>query len=143
LAGDHLIAGNGWGTFEDDFVKNLKYLKEKTEYDGTECFTHPHNMYISILYAGGIPALFLFMTAFVLSIVKSWRGLKIGGLKASIPWHLICFILMISMAIYGTNGDIFEARRDIAVFFWASWGVLLMLPESCTQKAEANQNENC
>jgi len=143
LAGDHLIAGNGWGTFEDDFVKNLKYLKEKTEYDGTECFTHPHNMYISILYAGGLPALFLFMTAFVLSIVKSWRGLKKGGLKEGIPWYLICFILMISMGVYGTNGDIFEARRDIAVFFWASWGVLLMLPEPCLQKAEANQNENC
>ena len=142
LAGDHLITGNGWGMFESDFIKNFQYLKKKIKYDGNQYFSHPHNMYIAILYAGGLPALFFFMAALVLSIVKSWRGLRIRYLKEIVPWHFICFVLMVSMAVYGTNSDVFEARRDLAVFFWTSWGVLLMLPEKYLQKAEGNQNEN-
>ncbi len=34
---------------------------------------------------------------------------------------------MVSMAIYGTNGDIFEARRDVSVIFWACWGFCCLL----------------
>jgi NADH:ubiquinone oxidoreductase subunit 6 (subunit J) len=87
-------------------------------------------MYISILYAGGIPALFLFLIAFVLSAKKSWSGLRHDAINSgNIPWHLVCFILMVSMAIYGTNGDVFEARRDISVIFWACWGLLLAIPD--------------
>lgn len=142
LARDHMLVGNGWATFEGNFVKNFEYLKKKVNYDGTVYFVQPHNMYISILYAGGLPAFFLFMAAFIMSTIKTWSGLKRGSLNTSIPWDLICFILMVSMAVYGTNGDVFEARRDLGVIFWASWGVLLMLPENCAQKTEGDQNEN-
>ena len=130
LASDHLISGNGGGTFEDNFRKNFNYLKEKIKYNGAENFVQPHNMYISILYAGGIPALLLFLIAFVLSTKKSWSGLRHDVINSGdIPWHLVCSILMVSMAIYGTNGDIFEARRDVSVIFWACWGLLLAIPD--------------
>lgn len=143
LASDHLISGNGWGTFEDKFRNNFNYLKEKIRYNGAEIFVQPHNMYISILYSGGIPALFLFLIAFVLSLKKSWTGLKDDAIYPDdIPWHLICFILMVSMAIYGTNGDVFEARRDIAVFFWACWGLLLVMPESDQHSSKGDKIEN-
>lgn len=143
LSSDHLISGNGWGTFEENFVEKFEYLKEKIKYNGTEIFVQPHNMYISILYAGGIPALFLFMIAFALSLKKSWSGLRRDAIYTDeIPWHLICFILLVSMAIYGTNGDVFEARRDIGVFFWACWGLLLVMPESDQFSSKGGKNEN-
>lgn len=143
LASDHLITGNGWGTFEKNFIENIKYLKKKINYNGTENFVHPHNMYISILYSGGIPALFLFMIAFVLSLKKSWSGVRDDAIYTDdIPWHLICFILMVSMAIYGTNGDVFEARRDIGVIFWACWGLLLVMPKSDQFSSKGDKIEN-
>ena len=130
LASDNIIAGNGWATFEESFRNNYKYLNEKVQFRGPEMFVQPHNMYISILYAGGIPALLLFLIAFVLSTKKSWSGLRHDVINSGdIPWHLVCSILMVSMAIYGTNGDIFEARRDVSVIFWACWGLLLAIPD--------------
>jgi len=143
LASDHLISGNGWGTFEENFRNNFKYLKEKIQFRGTERFVQPHNMYISILYAGGIPALLLFLIAFVLSTKKSWSELRHDVISSGdIPWHLVCFILMVSMAIYGTNGDVFEARRDISVIFWACWGLLIVMPESDQNSDKGDKSED-
>lgn len=143
LASEHLILGNGWATFEDNFRNKFNYLKEKIKYSGSESFVQPHNMYISILYAGGLPALFLFLIAFVLSTKKSWSGLRHDLIcSGDIPWHLVCFILMVSMAIYGTNGDVFEARRDISVIYWACWGLLIAMPESEQRSDKGDKNEN-
>ena len=143
LASDNIIAGNGWATFEESFRNNYKYLNEKVQFRGPEMFVQPHNMYISILYAGGIPALLLFLIAFVLSTKKSWSGLRHDVINSGdIPWHLVCFILMVSMAIYGTNGDVFEARRDISVIFWACWGLLIVMPESDQNSDKGDKSED-
>ena len=49
---------------------------------------------------------------------------------------------MVSMAIYGTNGDVFEARRDISVIFWACWGLLIVMPESDQNSDKGDKSED-
>ena len=82
-----------------------------------------------ILYAGGVASLLFFVCAVVFSIIKSWAGLKYNLDEGAVPWSLICLVLLSSQLIYGTNGDIFEARRDVSVIFWACWGLLLAIPD--------------
>ena len=124
----HPFAGSGWATFEKTFTQQKGNMTGILHQQWAEPIPHPHNMFLSILYAGGLPSLLFFVAAFVLSIKTAWVGLKRAVVSNNIPWHLICFILLVSQAIYGTNGDVFAARRDIAVIFWACWGLLLAIP---------------
>ena len=38
-------------------------------------------------------------------------------------------MLLTEILTYGTNGDILQGRRDIAVMVWCFIGVMAMLPE--------------
>lgn len=128
MAKDHLVGGCGWATFEASFEKNRKNMAAMLKYKWPMPIAHPHSMYLSILYAGGLPSLLFFMAAFLLSLKRSWPRAGHKDTRDAIPWRLICFMLLASQVVYGTNGDVFAARRDIAAFFWACWGLLLVMP---------------
>lgn len=129
LSMKHPIAGGGWANFESEFKKNHEYMRRHINYQRRGGLSQPHSMYISILYAGGVASLLFFVCAVVFSIIKSWAGLKYNLDEGAVPWSLICLVLLSSQLIYGTNGDIFEARRDVSVIFWACWGLLLAIPD--------------
>ena len=128
MAKVHPVLGSGWTTFGTVFEKKRNNMAEMLSQSLEEHISHPHNMYLSILYSGGFPALFFFMIAYVLSLKKSWSGVRYEVVSNEIPWHLICLISLVSISIYGTNGDVFEGRRDVSVIFWAVWGLLLVIP---------------
>lgn len=129
LAMKHPVIGGGWANFESEFNRYHKYMVDNINYKRQGALSQPHSMFISILYAGGFPSLILFICALTLSIRKSWIGNRSGCGNEVIPWFLICLVLLSSQSIYGTNGDIFEARRDVSVIFWACWGLLLAIPD--------------
>ena len=124
----HPVTGSGWTTFRTVFEKERINMEGAISQSLEHDVSHPHNMYLSILYSGGFPALFFFMIAYVLSLKKSWSGVRYEVVSNEIPWHLICLISLVSISIYGTNGDVFEGRRDVSVIFWAVWGLLLVIP---------------
>ncbi|NCD09630.1 MAG: O-antigen ligase family protein [Negativicutes bacterium] len=139
----HPFTGTGWATFEKVFNEQRNNMAGILHQEWSYPISHPHNMYLSILYSGGFPALLFFIVSFVLSTKKSWSGLRHDVINSGdIPWHLVCFILMVSMAIYGTNGDVFEARRDISVIFWACWGLLIVMPESDQNSDKGDKSED-
>ncbi|MDY9921608.1 MAG: O-antigen ligase family protein [Synergistota bacterium] len=143
MAKIHPFMGSGWATFGKVFSEQRNNMEGILHQKWLDPIIHPHSMYLSILYSSGFPALLFFMIAFVLSMKKSWSGLKYDAINSGdVPWFLICFILMVSMAIYGTNGDVFEARRDVSVFFWACWGLLLVMPGSDQNSDKGDKSED-
>ena len=89
---------------------------------------HAHNMYIELAFSGGLPAMILFMTAFIILFISTWRGRNV--VEEGIPWNLILSVLLAGQLVYCLTGDVFEARRDIAVIFWTSLGIASVLPKS-------------
>lgn len=128
MAKVHPVLGSGWTTFGTVFEKKRNEMADVLSQSLEKHISHPHNMCLSIVYSGGIPALLFFMIAYVLSIKKSWSGVRDEIDSDEIPWNLICYISLVSILIYGTNGDVFEGRRDVSVIFWAVWGLLLVIP---------------
>ncbi|MEA4873629.1 MAG: O-antigen ligase family protein [Synergistaceae bacterium] len=142
LAMKHPVIGGGWANFESEFNRYHKYMIDNINYKRQGALSQPHSMFISILYAGGFPSLLSFICALTLSIRKSWIGNRDSYGNGVVPWFLICLVLLSSQIIYGTNGDIFEARRDISVIFWACWGLLIVMPESDQNSNKGDKSEN-
>lgn len=142
LAMKHPFIGGGWANFESEFNTYHKYMIDNINYKRQGELSQPHSMFISILYAGGLPSLLLFIFALSLSIRKSWVGNRNSYGNDVVPWFLICLVLLISQIIYGTNGDVFEARRDISAIFWACWGLLIVMPESDQHLSKGDKIEN-
>ena len=50
-------------------------------------------------------------------------------IENGIPWYMIHLTLLVGMVVYGLTGDVFEARRDLAVIFWTSLGIIRVMPK--------------
>ena len=69
-----------------------------------------------------------FLLAMGLGIKKTLALVKLER-DASFPWALSILLLLIAVLTYGTNGDVFQGRRDISVMVWCFLGILIILPE--------------
>ena len=133
----HPITGWGRDTFDIEFKKYYDRYGKQLGAPTDEIFIEPHSMYFAWAYAGGFPSLILFLAAYLLSAIKSFRGAGKED-EYGIPWHLICLLLFIGLAVYGTNGDVFEARRDMGAIFWAAWGLLLVIDDPLRSRKRIN-----
>lgn len=127
LAKRHLFTGLGRDTFTTECEANMDLLKSEIGYKANMAFDDSHNMYLAALYGGGLPALLLLISALCLSIYAAVR-LTLQKDTELLPWGLIALLMLIGQVIQGMSGDIFDARRDIGVIFWACWGLFLGLP---------------
>ena len=89
---------------------------------------HPHSTYFYLLYMGGVPALILFVAAMCLCLRRMIRLARTEK-NVFFPWAVMSLMLLTEILTYGTNGDILQGRRDIAVMVWCFIGVMAMLPE--------------
>ena len=87
---------------------------------------HPHSTYYYLAYIGGVPAVALFLLA-MLFLLDKGIALARAERKAAFPWGVMCIMLIFEILVYGTNGDIFQGRRDISVMVWCLWGVVCAL----------------
>ncbi len=133
------VVGWGYDDFEGkskDFFENKKELLHFDHYgfydkDGT--YSHPHNMYLAVTVAGGLPALLsFFIFAFSLTFIAI-RACFNGRSEQTIIFALLTVMALVSQAGVGLTGDLFCARRDIGVIFWAFLGVFLatLQTDSC------------
>ena len=89
---------------------------------------HPHSTYFYLLYMGGVPALILFVAAMCLCLRRMIRLVRTEQ-NVFFPWAVMSLMLLTEILTYGTNGDILQGRRDIAVMVWCFIGVMTVLPE--------------
>lgn len=127
LVADRPIAGYGRKNLEEVYGHALK---ENTEYAKLDFVarSHAHNMYLELAVSSGVPSVLLFVAALFMMIKKCWRGRF--RIENGVPWHLIFLVMLGGQLVYGMTGDVFEARRDLAVIFWASMGIIAALPET-------------
>lgn len=138
LAMKHPIAGQGRDTFA---AQSKAHRKEIEKAYGGKLFKglkdrtiHPHNMYLTVMYAAGIPALLMFIAALAMMLRRATRCAINECINGStMPWGVAILLLLISQILVGMVGDIFEARRDLGVIFWACLGMLLVLPTGDTR----------
>ncbi len=104
--------------------KNVKKPIRRTE----EIFTHPHSTYLYLLYAGGVPAFVLFLAAMGVCLCRMIR-LSAREKDAAFPWAVVSLALLVEILVYGTNGDVFQGRRDISVMLWCFFGLMAALPD--------------
>ncbi|WP_278548775.1 O-antigen ligase family protein [Cloacibacillus evryensis] len=121
------IAGYGRESLEQEYAMALPQYPDIVR-DNNVVHGHAHNMYIELAFSGGLPAMILFMTAFIILFISTWRGRNV--VEEGIPWNLILSVLLAGQLVYCLTGDVFEARRDIAVIFWTSLGIASVLPKS-------------
>lgn len=129
MSKEHPFTGWGTETFETEYKKHVSlYAKKLKLVDLSEKY-EPHDMYISWLYSGGLPALMAALAAWLLAIVKAIKLARQINEESKVPWELICLMSLVGMTVFGIGGDIFAARRDIATMFWAVFGILLSFDE--------------
>ena len=135
LVADRPIVGYGRKNLEEVYGKALKENAEYAKIDYV-ARSHAHNMYLELAVSSGIPSLLLFVAALFIMIKKCWRGRFC--MDNGVPWHLIFLVMLGGQLIYGMTGDVFEARRDLAVIFWASMGIIAALPETTAKEPDAS-----
>ena len=135
----HPIVGHGRESFKENFQLQLTAIKKAIRIEELEVYQDPHSLFFYAAYAAGIPGLVLlvlFLAALLFyAAVRSWRETP-GLPPGTVPWALVAFMLIAGQAVQGLSGDIFDARRDIGVIFWALTGLFLGLP-ACVKKHEA------
>ena len=119
------VIGYGRDSFEAEHANLLARDKELAEATGV--YDHAHNTYLELAFAGGIPSALLFCIIYGILLKKCWSNRNI--VENKIPWHIIHLTLLIGMIVYGLTGDVFEARRDLAVIFWTALGIIRVMPE--------------
>lgn len=119
------ISGYGRDSFDAEHERLL--AKDEELAKATGVFDHAHNIYLELAFAGGIPSLILFFCFYMMLLKKCWEDRDM--VEEGIPWNMIHFTLLIGMAVYGLTGDVFEARRDLAVIFWTALGIISVMPE--------------
>ena len=77
---------------------------------------------------GGVPTLILFVAAMCLCLRRMIRLVRTEQ-NVFFPWAVMSLMLLTEILTYGTNGDILQGRRDIAVMVWCFIGVMAALPE--------------
>lgn len=134
---DRPLTGVGRGMFDACTTSYIPRIPGHIRCTDGQSFNQPHNMYLGFLTDAGIPSFLLFMAAFLLSIIKSFKINRIPYEK-KIPWGIVCFAVFVGQMIHGIGCDVFEVRSDMAPVFWAIWGVLISLPDTylASQKIE-------
>ncbi len=129
----------GWGgdIFENQYARLLRTSAKELGLDPKRLMGHPHSTYLYLAYIGGIPALILFLAAIFLCFKKMLR-LAQTEKDAFFPWAIMSVIFLIEILTYGTNGDVFQGRRDIAAVVWCFLGVMVILPP---RKIEEEEND--
>ncbi len=126
---DRPLTGVGRGMFEACTTGYIPQIPKEIRCTDGQSFNQPHNMYLGFLTDAGIPSFLLFMAAFLLSIVKSFRIDRQPN-ERTIPWGIVCFAVFVGQMIHGIGCDVFEVRSDMAPVFWAIWGILISLPDN-------------
>lgn len=122
------IVGYGRGSLEQEYARALPQYPDVVR-DNNVIHGHAHNMYMELAFSGGLPSAIFFIMAFILLLISTWRARD--ATENGVPWNLMLFVLLAGQLVYGLTGDVFEARRDIAVIFWTSLGIASVLPKSC------------
>ncbi len=133
IAADRPITGCGRANLLNAYREAIKNNKEFAKLD-RYARSHAHNMYLELAVSSGIPSALLFAAALFMMLTKCWRGR--ARIENGVPWHMISFVLLLGQTVYGLTGDVFEARRDLAVIFWASMGIAAALPEFAEKERE-------
>ncbi|RKJ80232.1 O-antigen ligase family protein [Pyramidobacter sp. CG50-2] len=89
---------------------------------------HPHSTYFYLCCIGGIPALLLWLAPIGLCMKKMLKYAR-AEKNVFFPWGVTAVMLLVEILTYGTNGDIFQGRRDIAVMVWCFIGIMVVLPD--------------
>lgn len=129
------ILGSGGRQFYDGYRDALKtFAKEELKKIRVREIDHPHSTYLYLLYTGGAPALSLFCAAACLCLLRALR-VSAREKDAVFPWAVVSLALLAEILTYGTNGDVFQGRRDISVMMWCFLGVTAVLPSPAKAKA--------
>ena len=119
------LTGYGRDSFDAEHERLLATDKELAE--ATQVFDYAHNMYLELAFAGGIPSTILFCVVLIIFLKKCLNNCNM--IENGIPWYMIHLTLLVGMVVYGLTGDVFEARRDLAVIFWTSLGIIRVMPK--------------
>ena len=148
ISKQHPFIGRGYASFEDDYAKKSElFVRNIPDFKIQNGVTHVHNIYLHALYAGGVPALILFLVMMCLLIAVSVRAVKSRHNEMNF-WGVLCFAALVGCLAQGVGGDVFQGRRDIATIFWFTVAMTIMLPsiqadkELIKQGGEAIINEN-
>ncbi|MEG1641543.1 MAG: O-antigen ligase family protein [Synergistaceae bacterium] len=129
MAREHPFVGFGRKSYESEYNLNIPtFKKEIVGFERIIETSHAHSMYLETLFSGGIPALLSFCAMYILLISLCIKSIKTDNTMQK-SFAIICLISLIGNAILGTNGDIFEGRRDLATTFYAVIGITLLLPK--------------
>jgi len=108
----------GWGWIQ------FRTLFEKTRGKLTSVGIpfEPHNMYLTLLTAGGVPLLAAGLALFLRAAWLAFR--KLGKVEGDLRYlYAAVFTVMTAILIYGMAGSIFSARHKVGFLFWALCGV--------------------
>ncbi|MGC9373248.1 MAG: O-antigen ligase family protein [Thermovirgaceae bacterium] len=110
--------GWGWSTFQDVY----RSLGKPVPYLGQPA--HPHNLYLALLFRGGVPLLVSVMFLFLAAARKAFKKAvtPAGGRN---PFFVAVFTAIAGQLLFGVGHDIFELRGDMAFLFWALLGAAL------------------
>lgn len=126
----HPIIGQGMATFYENYSKVYSdlNLRDLLNVNPEIIADDPHNMYLLSAYSAGIPAMTLLVIFLLLMLARTFKLAVLELRRDGIPWGLISLLMLIGQIVQGLSGDIFDARRDIGVIFWAVMGLSLALP---------------
>ncbi len=127
------LTGCGGESFEKLYARVRRRAGKKLGLRRLRLIDHPHSTYLYLAYIGGLPALILFLAAIFLCFKKMLQ-LAWTEKDAFFPWAVMSVIFLIEILIYGTNGDVFQGRRDISAVVWCFLGVMSVLPTEKERK---------
>lgn len=122
------LCGYGGDSFFNVHENIVRTKSEKLGLTLKISASHPHSTYFYLCYIGGVPALLLWLAAIGLCMKKMLQYAR-AEKDVFFPWGVTAVMLLVEILTYGTNGDIFQGRRDIAVMVWCFIGIMVVLPE--------------
>lgn len=128
LISERPLTGQGGSEFELKYIEVYKKYGKALALGNMDAVDHPHSTYLYLAYIGGLPALAIFLLAMLLALKKSIT-LANDERNVLFPWGVTIAMLIVVILVYGTNGDIFQGRRDISVMVWCIFGVLCVMKE--------------
>lgn len=124
---DHPLTGSGYETLPNLYTEYYNRYKEKLNLTNTVTHT-PHNLFIAVVQESGVISLVLFIFAYTVTLYRAFMLVKRDG-DESFPWGLMCLMYFAGFLVYAIGeGNLFYYRRDIAVFCWFFWGLVVALP---------------
>ncbi len=142
--GKRPLTGYGRSTFRINYAacENL-FIEKGFVAEDEQLYTHPHNMYLNILYDAGLPAFILFGAALLLLSRKLFLRLRKGGEPSrELMWTVIGAVSVAGQLAWGLSNDVFDQRRDLAVIFWVLYSLLIICPRGQKTCAESRAEES-